>query len=119
AGSYSHSSGNGVDHLIEYKLDLKDDGTFSYHYKIFIKEAISNIPDTHGEGKWWVEGKLVYFESVPKVDPEDKRIDDFNGTEARFSTKSPRDKSGRDIPTKLVFYKTNIMTLQGVELMKD
>jgi len=73
---------------------------------------------TYGKGTWELKKNIVYF-STTETDLDSKHTLDWNNTEARFSTKSPRDKSNREIPTTLRIFKSDVEWLVGRNLEKE
>tara|TARA_R100001377_G_C3180331_1_gene106384 strand:- start:256 stop:678 length:423 start_codon:yes stop_codon:yes gene_type:complete len=98
-------------------LILYSDGNFNFHS--FKKFDGMHPPESHlyGKGRWELKDNIVRF-TANKTDIDSKYTLNFNNSEARFSTKSPRDKSNREIPTLLTFFKSNIKWLSRRKLEK-
>ncbi|WP_223549858.1 hypothetical protein [Aestuariivivens sp. NBU2969] len=118
-GDYKITLGNKENHLIEYKLVLNRDHTFFFRAFTEIKKGIPSKVNTYGKGTWAFENNIVSFSADKTTDFNDKYTLDFNNTQARFVTKSPRDKTNRDIKTKLRFFKSNIFWMQRIDLFKE
>ena len=104
--------------VIDYKLTLNVDGTFLYYY--YRKLATSKLKeDLYGKGIWEVNKKnVLFFYTTAETDLDEKYSLDFTGSKARYITKSPRDKSDRDIKTNIRFYDTELKILKGIKLFK-
>jgi len=103
---------------IEYTLQLKPDGTFTFHNyrKISTKKPEEN---QYGQGTWNVEKKnVLYFYTDKTTEIDKKYVLNFTNTKARYVTKSPRDKSDKIIKTHLRFYQSDIPWVKGWTLYK-
>lgn len=99
-------------------LTLHADGSFEFHsYKKFDG---MQPPESHtyGKGSWELKKNIVHF-SATEIDLDSKYTLNLNNTEARFSTKSSRDKSNREIPTTLRIFKSDVEWLVGRNLEKE
>ena len=106
-----------TNNLIIYKLTLNADGTFAFHSYSYIDQKIEpKDKNLYAKGTWKSEKNLIFF-SAGSNDFDEKHTLDFNNTKARFITKSPRDKSDREIKTSLLFYESDIW-LTGNKLIK-
>lgn len=104
--------------LIEDTLILNIDGTFTFHEYDRHDGGIPPERNKYGKGKWKFEKNIVYL-TVEESDIDEKYTLNFNNSEARFITKSPRDKSDRVIPTSLKFYKSEIFWMVKRDLRKQ
>ncbi len=111
-----HEASNGDFH--EYRITLNPDGTFLFHSHSEIAMGIPPENDTFGKGTWRTEKNTIIFATDKLKDFNEIHSLDFNGTKARYDTKSPRDKSDRIIRTKLKFYESDIFWVLGKELFK-
>ena len=104
AGIYEvkHEASNGDFH--EYRMTLNPDGTFLFHSHSEIALGIPPENEKYGKGTWRTEKNTIIFSTDKLTELDEIHNLDFNGTKARYDTKSPRDKSGRIIRTKLKFY---------------
>ncbi|WP_425076509.1 hypothetical protein [Psychroserpens sp. S379A] len=116
AGTYQlHSSSS--DHELKRTLTLNADGTFEYYNFRWLKSGIPPETHTYGKGTWTQNKKIIVF-STEASDLDDKFTLDFNGTKARFISKSPRDKSDRVIETSIRFYESEIFWIKGMTVVK-
>uniref|UniRef100_UPI00261CE48E hypothetical protein n=1 Tax=uncultured Eudoraea sp. TaxID=1035614 RepID=UPI00261CE48E len=51
----------GEEHLIEYTLTMREDGTFTFHFLRDHKAGIPEITNQYGKGTWSMDGKVVSF----------------------------------------------------------
>ena len=116
SGDYQVKLGN-EEHLIEYSLTLNDDGSFIFHSYSNNQKGIPQTVHTYGKGKWISDKDIVSF-YTDKQDMDEKFSLNFTGTKARFISKSPRDKTDREIKTRLKFYKSDIFWVKGMEIFK-
>ena len=56
---------------------------------------------------------MLYFYTDKTTEIDEKYILNFTNTQARYITKSPRDKSDKVIKTHLRFYESEIPELKG------
>lgn len=103
--------------LIVDTLLLKADGTFTFHEYDWHENGIPPERNKYSKGKWRFEKNIVYF-LADELDIGEKHTLNFNNTEARFSTKSLRDKSNKEFPKSLKFYKSNIFWMVKRNLIK-
>mgnify|MGYP001826397308 CR=1 FL=1 len=117
-GDYYLEAGNREKHLIEYKLNLNQDGTFTFHSYSNIKAGIPQITHKYGKGTWSVDGKVVSFFTDNEKDIDEKHTLDFSDSRARFITKPPRDKTDRIIKTRLQFFESKIFWIERLKISK-
>ncbi len=98
-------------------LTLNSDGTFVFHEYDKVEGGLPPERDTYGKGKWKLEKNVILF-SVDKNDLDKKHTLNFNNSKARFISKSPRDKSEREISTSIKFYDSEIFWIKGRTLLK-
>ena len=103
---------------LQRTLTLSADGTFEFYNFERHDQGIPPEKHIYGKGTWTQDKKVISFFSETS-DLDDKFTLDFNGTKARFITKSPRDKSKRDIETALSFYESDIFWISGMKLVKQ
>ena len=118
AGDYNRTFSKEGDHLIEYKLTLRQDGTFVFHSYSKIKNGVPPEVNKYGKGKWTAKDNVISFSSNKKEDFDAKYTLDFNKSKARFVTKNPRDKSDRIFKTKLTFVESEIQWIQRLDVFK-
>jgi hypothetical protein len=118
AGDYSRNFSKEGDHFIEYKLTLRQDGTFVFHSYSKIKNGVPPEVNKYGKGKWTAKDNVITFSSNKQEDFDAKYTLDFNNSKARFVTKNPRDKSARIIKTKLTFVESEIFWVQRLDIFK-
>lgn len=99
------------------KLILNADGTFVFHEYDKHDGGIPPERNKYGKGTWKLDKNLIYF-TTDKSDFDEKHTLNFNTTKARFISKSPRDKSNRDIKTSIRFYESEIFWISGRTLLK-
>jgi len=114
AGKYEKIS-DATNAYIQYTLELKNDGTFEFHSYHNIEANLERESNYYGRGTWTADGKVVTL-NTSQTDFSEKYTLDFSGTKGRFITKSRRNKSDREIPTSIRFFKSEI--LQGWLLLK-
>ena len=102
----------------EDTLILNTDGTFTFHEHDWHEGGIPPERNKYGKGQWRIENNIVYF-SASESEIDDKFTLDFSNSQARYITKSPRDKSDRIIPTSLQFYQSDIFWMMKRKLVKQ
>lgn len=101
--------------ILDYKLELNNDGTFQF--TSYRKDIGKNEYHRQSKGKWTVINKVIHFTSE-NIDLEDKKALDFTSTTARVFKKSPRNKSAEVKPTFLQFYKSKIFWIENLKILK-
>jgi hypothetical protein len=96
-------------------LSLNPDGTFTFRSYEYHDAGIPKEINKYAKGQWKQDKKSIYF-SAKTSDFDEKYTLDFNNSKARFETKSPRDKSDRDIKTSIRFYDSEIFWMKGKTL---
>ncbi|MGY3794528.1 hypothetical protein [uncultured Aquimarina sp.] len=117
-GDYIITLGKQEKHHIEYKLSLKEDGTFFFHSYSNNSQGIPNEVNIYGKGTWKIEKNVVHFFADKKKDINEKYSLDFNNSKARFISKSPRDKTDRVIKTCLQFFNSKIFWIKRLRIFK-
>lgn len=117
-GNYTRTLGDETNHLIEYKLNLYQDGTFIFDYYSYIKQGIPPKKIYYGKGTWKEENNVITFFTDKVKDIDEKNTLDFSNTKARFITKSHRDKTDRVIKTKLQFLESEINWMARIDMFK-
>ena len=99
--------------IIDYQLQLNYDNTF-----LFKSYTNNNTNEYYknGKGTWKVENKIIKF-TTEKMDLDEKHTLNFSGSTARLIKKSPRDTSGKVVPTSLQFYKSEIFWIANLKLI--
>jgi len=115
AGNYFLFNETVKGEILDYKLDLNNDGTFQF--TSYRKDISKNEYHHHSKGTWTVSNKVIQF-TTENIDLEDKKSLNFNGTTARVFKKSPRDKSDVIKPTVLQFYKSKIPWIENLKILK-
>ena len=115
AGNYFLFNETVKGEILDYKLDLNNDGTFQF--TSYRKDISKNEYHHHSKGKWTVTNKVIHF-TTENIDLEDKKSLNFTGTTARVFKKSPRDKSDVIKPTFLQFYKSKIPWIENLKISK-
>lgn len=103
--------------LIIDTLILNNDGTFVFHEYDKHDGGIPPERNTYGKGNWTLDKNIISF-NVEEYDIDEKHTINFNNSQARFITKSPRDKSDRVTPTSLKFFKSDIFWIPKRNLIK-
>ena len=117
AGSYEFYRGNGDNHFLRDYLTLNPDRTFLFLSESYIEERMPRDRKEYGRGTWTSEKQLIFL-NVEESDVDAKHVLNLNNTKLRFDTKSPRDKSNRDIKTSVRIFDTEIPWLKGRTLIK-
>lgn len=104
--------------VIEYKLTLIQDGTFTFHSYTNRKAQIPSITHKYGKGNWSAEGKIVSFFTDNEKDFDEKHTLDFSNSRARFISKPSRDKTDRVINTRFQFFESEIFWIKAIEILK-
>ncbi len=127
-GTYIHHPKNNDGTVIKWTLNLNADGTFQYHFlrDLSAVSKVNNEENFRCDGTWKLEGKSIIFSSeeveivnTNKEGHQHKSTLNFNGTKARYITKSPRDTSNRIIKTALLFYESETFHIEGLKLFKE
>lgn len=105
-------------HVIEYKLNLNQDGTFLFHSYSNTNGGVPPEVNKYGKGKWTAKDNLITFSSNKKEDFDTKYTLDFNKSTARFITKNPRDKTDQIIKTRLTFLESGIFWMERLDVFK-
>lgn len=116
-GNYELSKENGTDYFIKNNLTLNPNGTFLFKSHTFIKKRLPSEKIEYGKGSWTSEGRLIQL-STNDSDVDATHTLNLNSTKLRFDTKSPRDKSNRDIKTSVRIISTKVYWLNGRTLFK-
>ena len=116
-GEYFHDLGN-EEHRIERKLNLNQDGTFTFHSYSNSKTGIPQIVHKYGKGTWSVDGKVVSFYTDNEKDIDEKHTLDFSDSRARFITKLSQDKTNKLIKTRLQFFESKIFWIERMVIFK-
>ncbi len=117
AGTYALKLGEG-EHVETTKLTLNPNGTFLFHFYRYMEKGIPKEEIKYGKGTWTSNKKLIIFK-VEDSDVNASHTLNFNNSKARFDTKSPRDKSNRDIKTSIRFYESEISWMVGRTMLKQ
>ena len=117
AGTYTLKLSEG-EHFEITELILNPNGTFLFHFYDFRENGIPKERNKFGKGTWTSKDKLIFLHTgVNDIDKSHEL--DFNNSKARFDTKSPRDKSNRDIKTTIRFYESDIFWMKGRTMIKQ
>lgn len=123
AGIYviDHTQNRSDDTITKWTLTLHEDGTFLYHFlRDLSAVSKANIEENfYGKGTWKAEGNLVFFYTDKKTDMDETYNINFTNSNARYITKSPRDKSDKIVKTALRFYESDLFYIKGLELFKE
>ncbi|MFT4697379.1 MAG: hypothetical protein ACI9SJ_000500 [Flavobacteriaceae bacterium] len=105
--------------VIEYKLKLNPDGTFLFHS--YSNHIMKLSPEEHiyGRGTWSSKKKTLSFYTNKENDFDETYTIDLINSKARFISKSPRDKSDREIKIALKFFESEIPWIKGLDLYKN
>ncbi|MEP2935355.1 MAG: hypothetical protein ABJM06_06530 [Gilvibacter sp.] len=117
-GKYTREINTNEGGKIAYNLVLEQDSTFTFTY--YRKLATDRAEQTtHCQGSWTLLNakKIELIANTKLFDTPD--FINLEETKAHYITKSPRDKSGRKVPTVLKIYQTNIPWFKGIVLEKQ
>lgn len=114
AGNYEFLKGN---KNFTQSLTLNSDGTFVFHSYEYHEAGIPKEKNYYAKGSWRQDKNIICFSTKPS-DLDNKYTVDFNNSKARFDTKSPRDKSNRDVKTSIRFYDCDIFWVIGKTFYK-
>lgn len=118
AGSYEMKLG-GEEHFETIELTLNPNGTFLFHFYDYRESGTPKERTKYGKGTWTSNKRLIFFE-VKDSDIDATHVLNLNSAKARYDTKSPRDKSNRDIKTSIRFYESpELSWLKGRKFLKD
>lgn len=118
AGSYEFYRGNNDNYFLKTHLTLNTNGTFLLRSESYIEERMQRERLEYGKGTWTSVKRLIILK-VEDSDVDAKHVLNLNNTKLRFDTKSPRDKSNRDIKTSIRIFETETLWLKGRTLIKD
>lgn len=119
SGIYEKKSESDVGTVVEYKLNLKLDGTFSFHFYRNI-DPTQPKENMYGKGMWELgKNNTINFYTNRSTDLDEKNTLDFNNSKARSNRKSPRNKSQTTIRESIMFYNSDIFWVKGLELYKS
>ncbi len=116
-GTYTFKFGEG-EHVETTKLTLNPNGTFLFHFYDYREKGIPKERNKYGKGTWTSNKRLIIFK-VEDSDVDTSHVLNFNNSKARFDTKSPRDKSNRDVKTSIRFYESDIFWMEGRTMLKQ
>lgn len=116
SGEYFRELGN-EKHLIQYRLNLNQNGTFTFHSYTEIELPPQKV-NKYGKGTWKSEGKIISFQTDKDNDIDNLHSLDFDGSKARFISKSPRDKSNRIVKKSLQFFESKIFWVERLQISK-
>ena len=118
-GDYTLIAGQEKTRVLKYKLTLNQDGTFLFHSYTKDKHGVPPEVNKYGKGNWKAEKNTVLFFADKENDMDNKHDLDFNGSKARFISKSPRDKTDRIVKTSLQFFESKIFWIERLKILKD
>ncbi|NND16554.1 MAG: hypothetical protein HKN89_09560 [Eudoraea sp.] len=113
-------------HFFEYTLTLNENGTFLFHSYGNSKVSDPAVDHKYGKGKWTIEMKknfstntfIISFSADSVTDFDQKYTLDFNGSKARFISKSQRDITDKVVPIRLQFFESNIFWMERIDIHK-
>ena len=125
-GTYFRQLGSGP-HVDKNTLTLNKDGTFLFHFYRKSELSIPNEEHKYGKGKWTIEIKrnfstntfIVVFSADSVKDINGKYTLDFNGSKARFVSKSERDVTDKVVQTRLQFFESDIFWIERLAIYKE
>jgi len=118
AGSYEITLGDGEAYLETNELTLNPNGTFLFHFYRKRENGMPKEETKYGKGTWMSNKRLIFLK-VEVSDIDATHVLNFNNSKLRYDTKSPRDKSNRDIKTSVRFYESEISWMKGRTLIKN
>jgi uncharacterized GH25 family protein len=104
--------------IIDYKLDLNSDGTFTFHSYTNHFKATPAEKNEFGKGTWKAKKNSIIFEINSNTDLNEKYTLNLQNTKARIDRKSPRNKTAEIIPTTMRIYESEISWVKGLKLTK-
>jgi hypothetical protein len=104
--------------VINYTLTLNPNGTFLFRYYRKLTCDTCKEENSYGTGVWKAQKKLIFLSTDKENHINDTYTLNLNNTKARYISKSPRDKSAREIKTGLKFYASEVTWLKGKDLYK-
>ena len=119
AGTYNHHYELQNGGVIEYKLSLNPNGTFSFHNYRKLTCTLCSEENQYGKGNWTSKNNEIYFSTDTEIDLDEKYTLDFNGTKARSNKRSSRNKSAKVVKESIRFYASEIPWLKGWELFRN
>jgi len=117
-GEYEFFRGNNDDFFLKTHLTLNSDGTFLLLNESYIEQSIPRERIEYGKGTWTSDKRLIFLKAEDS-DVDAKHVLNLNNTKLRYDTKSPRDKSNRDIKTLVRIIESENTVLKGRTLIKD
>ena len=117
SGQYSREW-KGTNGESKRKIILNPDGTFIFHTFERHDGGLPPERNFYAKGSWKLDKKVISL-SANTTDLDAKYNLNFNGTKARFSSRSPRDKSNRIIKTYLIFFESEVFWVKGMKLFKE
>jgi len=118
AGHYEFYSGNNDNYYLKDKLSLNPNGTFLFRSESYVEDRMQRERLVYGKGTWTSNKQLILL-TVNTNDVDAKHVLNLNNTKLRYHTKSPRDKTNRDIKTSVRIIDTEISMFKGRTLIKD
>lgn len=117
SGSYEFFRGNNDSYYLKDNLTLNPNGTFLFSTASYVEQRMDRKRLQYGKGTWTSDKRLIFLKA------EDSDVDathelNLNNTKLRYDTKSPRDKSNRDIKTSVRIIESEISWLKGRTLIK-
>ncbi len=102
--------------FIEYKLELRPDNTFVFHF--FRKNYcdICEEENQFGKGTWSMNNNSLLLTIDPRTDIDEKFSLDLNDSRARLITKQNSEGIKREV---LKFFDSNIFWVKSMELQKS
>ena len=117
-GEYEFYRGNNDSFFFKTYLTLNADGTFFIFSESYVEERFLRERMEYGKGTWTSDKQLIFLKAK-ESDIDDKHVLNLNNTRLRYDTKSPRDKSNRDIKTSVRIIESENTVLKGRTLIKD
>ncbi len=117
AGNYEFHKGNNDNFYLKDKLTLNPNGTFLFRSQSYVEERMQRERLEYGKGTWTSVKRLILLK-VEDSDVDATHVLNLNNTKLRYDTKSPRDKSNRDVKTSVRIINTEISRLKGRTLIK-
>lgn len=98
-----------------WELQLKADGTYSYHFRRQLKDQ--EIEDFYSKGSFTAKDLIVTFFPTVETETNIYKVN-FKDSKARIHKKHPRNNNPKKIPTFIHFFTSDDLAIKGLKLYK-
>lgn len=124
-GTYFRQLGDGSQ-IDQYTLTLQENGTFLFHFYRKSERGTPQEVNKYGKGRWTIEMKrnfstnrfILSFSTDENLDFDARHTLDFNGSKARFVSKSERNVSAKEVQAGLQFFESKISWIERLAINK-